>query len=65
MIEVHVYKILHGVYDERVTTELFNVTDQARTRGHSWKLAKDRSRLKIRSKFLHFKSSKCLEFING
>ena len=46
-----VYKILHGVYDERVTTELFNVSDQARMRGHPWKLAKDRSRLEIRKSF--------------
>ena len=48
---IEVYKILHGVYDERVTNELFNVTDQTRTRGHSWKLAKDRSRLEIRKNF--------------
>ena len=33
---IEVYKILHGVYDKRVRTELFNVTDQARTHGHSW-----------------------------
>ena len=38
---IKVYKILHGVYDEWVTNELFNVTDQTRTHGHSWKLAKD------------------------
>ena len=48
---IEVYKILHGVYDERVTNELFNVTVQTRTRGHSWKLAKDRSRLEIRKNF--------------
>ena len=40
-----------GVYDERVTMELFNFTDQRRTRGHSMKLAKDRSRLEIRKNF--------------
>ena len=44
---IEVYKILHGVYDEQVTNELFNVTDQTWTRGHSWKLAKDRSRLEM------------------
>ena len=48
---IEVYKILHRVYDERVTTELFNVTDQARTSGHSWKLAKDRSRFEICKNF--------------
>ena len=35
---IEVYKILHGVYDERVTSELFNIKDQARTRGHSLRL---------------------------
>ena len=56
------YKILHGVYDELVTNELFNVTDQTRTRGHSWlRIDADWKYARI----LHFKSSKCLEFING
>ena len=32
---IEVYKILHGVYDKRVTSELFNIKDQAGTRGHS------------------------------
>ena len=45
---LEVYKILHGVYDEQVTTELFNVADQAQMHGHSLKLAKHRSRLEIR-----------------
>ena len=26
---IEVYKILHGVYDERVTSEVFNIKDQA------------------------------------
>ena len=33
-VMIEVYKILHGIYDKRVTIELFNVVDQARTRGH-------------------------------
>ena len=48
---IEVYKILHGVYDEQVTAELLNVTDQARTHGHSLKLSKDRSRLEICNNF--------------
>lgn len=48
---IEVYKILHGVYDERVTTELFKVMDQARKRGHSLKLVKHRSRLEIPKNF--------------
>ena len=48
---IEVYKILHGIYDKRVTAELFNVSDQARTRGHSFKLEKHRCRLEIRKNF--------------
>ena len=48
---IEVYKILHGVYDERVTSELFNIKDQARTRGHSLRLTKHRCRLDMRKNF--------------
>ena len=48
---IEVYKILHGIYDKRVTAELFNVSDQTRTRGHSFKLEKHRCRLEIRKNF--------------
>ena len=48
---IEVYKILHGVYDKRVTSELLNVMDHSRTRGHSLKLAKHRSRLELRKNF--------------
>ena len=46
-----VYKILHEVYDKRVTSELLNVIGLSRTRGHSLKLAKHRSRLELRKNF--------------
>ena len=48
---IEVYKILHGVYDEGVTSELFNIKDQARTRGHSLRLTKHRCRLDMRKNF--------------
>ena len=48
---IEVYKILHGVYDERVTSELFNIKDQTRTRGHSLRLTKHRCRLDMRKNF--------------
>ena len=48
---IEVYKILHGVYDEQVTSELFNIKDQARTRGHSLRLTKHRCRLDMRKNF--------------
>ena len=35
---IEVYKILSGVYDKRVTSELLNFMDHSRTRGHSLKL---------------------------
>ena len=48
---IEVYKILHGVYDERVTSELFNIKDQARTRGYSLRLTKHRCGLDMRKNF--------------
>ena len=48
---IEVYKILHGVYDERVTSELFNIKDQARTLGHSLRLTKHRCWLDMRKNF--------------
>ena len=48
---IEVYKILHGVYDERVTSELFNIMDQARTRGYSLRLTKHRCGLDMRKNF--------------
>ena len=49
---IEVYKILHGVYDKRITSELLNVMDHSRMRGHS-KLAKHRSRLELRKNFFN------------
>ena len=48
---IEVYRILHGVYDERGTSELFNIKDQARTCGHSLRLTKHRCRLDMRKNF--------------
>ena len=48
---IEVYKILHGVYDKQVTSELLNVMDHSRTRGHSMKLTKHRSKLEMRNNF--------------
>ena len=48
---IKVYKILHGIYDERVTSELFNIRDQARTCGHSLRLTKHRFWLDMRKNF--------------
>ena len=49
--KIEVYKIFHGVYDKRVASELFNIKDQARTRGHFLRLTKHRCRLDIRKYF--------------
>ena len=48
---IEVYKILHGVYDKRVTSELLNVMDHSWMSGHSLKLAKHRSKLELRKIF--------------
>ena len=48
---IEVYKILHGVYDERVTSELFNIRDPAQKRGHSLMLTKHRLQLDMRNNF--------------
>ena len=50
-VMTEIYKILHGVYDKRITSELLTVIDHSRTRGHSLKLAKHRSRLELRKNF--------------
>ena len=55
---IEVYKILHGVYDERVTSELFNIKDQAQTHGHSLRLTKHRCRLDMRKNFFSSRVAK-------
>ena len=48
---IEVYKILNGVYDSRVTSGMLSVSGQSRTRGHTQKLNKYRSRIDIRKYF--------------
>ena len=52
---IEVYKILNGVYDGRVTSGIFSVSGQSRTRGHSQKLNRFRSRIDIRKSCNHMK----------
>jgi len=43
-----VLKILHGIYDKSVTTQLLTLMEGSITRGHHMKLCKQQSRLDIR-----------------
>ncbi len=48
---IEVYKIVTGVYDERVASDLFAPVSNSSTRGHLFKLPKRRSRLNIRKNY--------------
>ena len=48
---IEVYKVLSGIYDERVTVSLLELQGNTSTRGHSLKLKKQRHRLDIRKYF--------------
>jgi len=45
---IEVFKILHGIYDKSVTTQLLTLMEGSITRGHHMKLCKHQSRLDIR-----------------
>ena len=45
---IEVFKILHGIYDESITTELLTVMEGSITRGHHLKLCKQQCRLDVR-----------------
>ena len=61
---VETYKIVSGIYDKRVTKDLLptHTSTQHQTRGHSRKLAKNRSRLDIRK---HYFTNKVVEDWNS
>ena len=61
---IETYKIVSGVYDKRVTENLLplHTSTQHQTRGHSLKLAKNRSRLDIRK---HFFTNRVVEDWNS
>jgi len=45
---IEVFKILQGIYDMSITTELLTLTEGSLTRGHHLKLCKQQSRFDIR-----------------
>jgi hypothetical protein len=59
---IEAYKILGGIYDTRASRGLLELSDNTRTRGHSLKLAKHRSRLDIRK---HFFTQRVVETWNA
>ena len=44
---IEVFKILHGIYDMSITTELLTLMEGSVTRGHRLKLCKEQSRLDV------------------
>lgn len=58
---IETYKILNKIYDGRVTSGLFKLCKNT-TRGHSLKLAKERSRLDIRK---HYFTNRVVEVWNS
>lgn len=45
---IECYKILTGKYDDDVTKDVFKLREQSRTRGHKFKIFKERSSLNLR-----------------
>ena len=45
---IETFKILNGIYDERVTSGLFKLRENSTTRGNSLKIAKERCTRDIR-----------------
>ena len=58
---IECYKILHGVYDSKVSGGILKLHEGSRTRGHSFRLYKDRFSLPARKQFCS-KGSEHLEF---
>lgn len=52
---INVFKILKNIYDERVTSSIFQMDTNSRTRGHSLKIFKKRCNTDIRKHFFSFR----------
>jgi len=46
---IEVFKIVHGIYDMSITTELLTLMKGSVTRGHRLKLCKEQSRVDVKS----------------
>ncbi|KAK3090279.1 hypothetical protein FSP39_010600 [Pinctada imbricata] len=58
---IEVFKILTGIYDKRVCSDLFEL-NLSSTRGHPFKLKKKRSRLDVRK---HFFTNRVIDIWNS
>ena len=45
---IETFKILKGIYDRKVTEDLFELNQESKSRGHTLKIRKQRSRLNVR-----------------
>ena len=48
---IETFKILKGIYDRKVTEDLFELNQESKSRGHTLKIRKQRSRLNVRKFF--------------